>query len=95
MLQDDWNDAAVAAVTNNFAETDGATRYQAGKVMSERLVLGYPEQHGGANLLGWDTVTLIPVWVRTSTYSRDDRSAYCRLLDFWCKCMILIGQVEC
>lgn len=46
--------------------------------MSERLVLGYPKQHGGVDRLGWDTVTLIPVWASTSTYSRDDRRVYCR-----------------
>ena len=64
MFKDDWNEGAVAAVTDNLAAADGTTRYQAGKVMSERLVLGYAEKHGGVESLGWDATNVLPVWVR-------------------------------
>ena len=63
VVQDDWNDDAVAKVETNLAECDGQTRYQAGKVLAERAVLNFADRYGGSKALGWDIVSLVPVWV--------------------------------
>ena len=54
---------AVAAVEKDLAACDGQVRYQAGKVLAERAVLGFPDRHGGPEALGWDVVSLVPAWV--------------------------------
>lgn len=82
--QDDWNDDALATVTDNPMKADGQTKYQAGKVLAERLVLGYPERHGGVGSLGWDVTNLLPVWVSIikSLYLLL-RSGLRRSIDIW------------
>ncbi|GJE92598.1 NAD(P)-binding protein [Phanerochaete sordida] len=57
--EDDWNDGAVEAVTKDPVGTSGQVKYQAGKVLAERAVLGYPSEHEG---LGWDVVSFVPAW---------------------------------
>ena len=76
MVKDDWNDAAVTAVEQDLADNSGQPAYegnvvkagqvyyQAGKVLAERAVLGFPEKYGGSAVLGWDVVSLVPSWVR-------------------------------
>lgn len=60
VTQADWNESAYKTATENEPEADGAIKYRAGKVISERLALDYPKHHPG---LSWYIVSLCPNYV--------------------------------
>jgi nucleoside-diphosphate-sugar epimerase len=59
--EDDWNDGAVEAVKANAQTTDGLTVYAASKVLAERAIMDFTEEHRGK--LTWDATRFVPCWI--------------------------------
>lgn len=62
VLQDDWNDKAVAEVSEKGNSADGQSLYAASKVLAERAIIDFTEKH--KEEIGWDATRLLPAWVR-------------------------------
>ncbi|EKM52345.1 uncharacterized protein PHACADRAFT_30874 [Phanerochaete carnosa HHB-10118-sp] len=58
--EEEWNDKAVAEFSEKGSATDGTTLYQASKVLAERAIINFVEEH--RDEIGWDATRILPCW---------------------------------
>ncbi|KAI0325692.1 NAD-P-binding protein [Cubamyces sp. BRFM 1775] len=58
--EDDWAEKDLALVQEKGSEADGQALYRASKVLAERAIIDFVEEHKIE--IGWDAVRILPAW---------------------------------